>query len=53
MFFSIGDPRETFSRAELSKILPVLLKKRMHTFTDTKIWDLGLGVLLNELVPRF
>lgn len=51
--FSVGDPRESFSRAELSKILPVLLKKRMHTFTDTKIWDLGLGVLLNELVPRF
>ena len=47
---SLSDARETFSRAELSKARPVLLKKRMHTFTDTKIWDLGL---LNELVPRF
>lgn len=47
------DPRETFSRAELSETHPVLLKKRMHTFTATKIWELGLGVPLNERVPRF
>lgn len=42
-FFSVDDPRETFSRAELSKILPVLLKKRTHTFTDTKIWESWAG----------